>query len=405
MNDNELGFDLNEDFTPMDENSQEESNEKEEVVENSEETKEEPEATEEKEEKEEKSEDVEASDESKEDEPAEETKDETEDVVSEETKEEPEAEATEEVQESSLNISELTGGRFETAEELTKSLEYADSVKPMDGVSVMEQLDKQIEERFGEGYTLSDVLTYKSKDFREMDSFDVLKEHLYLKDPEITDAEIRAEFRPFNLLNKSEGEIAQMIEDEVITQDEIDDLEAALSRKVRVAREDLEEFQSELNIDDLQIYSKTEPVEQPNQKSQEELEADAKRYESVIDNLEKTTLDVGTKEDPHQLTFEPDDKDREGVREFLANGKEGESWIQKHWMEKDGTINMNKLSEDILKINNYERDIKIAFNQGLTKGGSKEVKDISNIDFKGGDKEVAPSDGLSEAARVVNEIN
>ena len=304
-----------------------------------------------------------------------------------------------------MNISELTGGRFETAEELTASLEHSERIKPMTGVSAMEQLNNQIEERFGEGYTLADVLTHKSKDFRSMDPFDVIEEHLHLKDPEITEAEIRAEFRPYKLLQKSESEIAQMIEDEVITQDEVDDLEAALSRKVRGAREDLESFQEELNIDDLEIYSQSPKTEEPNQRSQEELEADAERYEAVIDNLEARTLEVGTKEDPHQISFDPDDKDRAGVRDFLANGENGESWIQKRWMEKDGTINMNKLSDDILKMTNYERDAAIIFNQGLTKGGSKEVKDISNIDFKGGDKEVAPKSNSSEVADIMNEIN
>lgn len=397
--DDELGFELNDDFVEQTEETTEETTED---VAETEETKEETETTEES-----KEETTEETEETKEEEKEEGTEEKTEttEEVKDTTEEDVVEEAPKTEDKGSLNISELTGGRFETAEELTASLEDSERTQPMTGVSAMEQLNNQVEERFGEGYTLADVLTHKSKDFRSMDPFDVIEEHLHLKDPEITEAEIRAEFRPYKLLQKSESEIAQMIEDEVITQDEIDDLEAALSRKVRGAREDLESFQEELNIDDLEIYSQSPKTEEPNQRSQEELEADAERYEAVIDDLKVKTLEVGTKEDPHQISFDPDDKDRAGVRDFLANGEDGESWIQKHWMEKDGTINMNKLSDDILKMNNYERDVAIAFNQGLTKGGSKEVKDISNIDFKGGDKEVAPKSNSSEAADVMNEIN
>jgi hypothetical protein len=402
MDDDNLGFDLKDNFSEITESTEEttgetteavtETTETEEVAENKETTEEVTETTESK-----------ADEEVEGKETTEEVTETTETAA--ETTETKEVEESTKAEERSLNISELTNGRFETAEQLSESLAESDRIQPMTGASVMEQINTQVEERFGEGYTLSDVLTYKSKDFRSMDPFSVIDEHLHLKDPEITDAEIRAEFRPFNLLKKSEAEIERMIEDEEITRDEVEDLEAALSRKVRAAREDLEDFQSELNIDDLEVYAQNQTTEEPNQRSQEDLLADSKRYEAVIENLEARVLEVGTEEDPHQLSFEPDDKDREGVNSFLANDEDGSSWIQKRWMENDGTINMNKLSDDILKMNNYERDMKISFNQGLTKGGSKEVKDISNIDFKEGTQKTTPSDGLSEAAKMVNEWN
>ena len=322
--------------------------------------------------------------------------------------EKPEEEKPEDITEdkSSLNdISELTGGKYKTPEELNEALEVAERLKPMDGVSVLEQINSKVEEKFGEGYTLSDILTYKSRNFDEADAFDVLKEHLMLKDPDVTEAEINAELRPFDLLRKSEAEIEELIEDGDITKAQVEDLQAKLVRETRIARGDLKEFQSELNIDDLEVYSQSQPTEQPNQRSKEQLEADLEYYESVIDNKTALEIEVGSKDDPHTVKYEIDDKDREGISDFMSNGENGEAWIQKHWMNEDGTINMDKLSDHILKINNYEKHIKIAYNEGLTKGGSKEVKEISNIDFKEGSPKSTPEDGLSEAAKIANEIN
>lgn len=395
-----FSFPVNDDFAPLEEASNEENEQESTLEDKVEDTKEEKEETESSEE--EKSEDAKetegSSNEEKEG-----------DLVEEDKKEEEEQEESESAQDvksedrSLNNISELTEGKYDSVESMYEALqEKQDSLQ---GSNVIEQMNAQIEDKFGEGITLSDVISFQSKDFDSMDSIDILTEHLQLNDPEISEREIRSELRPFKLLSKTKEELDEMIEDGDLTEDELEDLEAALDRKVRVAKRDLKNFQSEVNIDDLEVYSPQQGVEQPNQKSQEELEKDAEYYESRINQFSGEDLEVGTKDDPHQLKFEVTEEDRNGIRDFLANGENGESWINRRWTMEDGRVNMDKLSEDINKMINYERNIKIAFTQGKTAGASKEIKDISNIDFSEGKSKPKSDGGLSQEAQIANEIN
>lgn len=401
-----FSFPLNDDFTPLEETNNEE-NEQESTTEGKvEDTKEDQAETETEGSEEEKSEDTKevegSASEDKEDGLVEgEVKEKDNDN---EDKVEGESAVDDKETESSLNdISELTEGKYESVQEMYEALEAKNN--SLQGSTVLEQMNSQIEEKFGEGISLSDIVSYQSKDFDEMNSFDVLTEHLQLNDPEITDREIRSELRPFALLNKSKEEIDEMIEDGDITEDDIEDLEAALDRKVRVARRDLKEFQSDINIDDLEVYSPQENAQQSTGKSQEELEKDAEYYESVISKFSRKDVDVGTKDDPHTLTIEATDDDRNGFRDFISDGENGEPWITKRWMMEDGRVDMDKLQSDIDKIINYERNIKIAFTQGKTAGASKEVKDVSNVDFGTGKNKPKSDEGLSQEAQIANEIN
>jgi hypothetical protein len=328
------------------------------------------------------------------------------DVVEAKDTEEGEVETVSEDKEStdrSLNdISEMTEGKYNSIEEMYEAIQSKDNL--MSTSSVIEQMNEQIEDKFGEGISMSDIVSYQSLDFDEMDPFDVLTEHLQFKDPDITEKGIRAELRQFKLLQKSKQEIDEMIEDGDITLDDYEDAEAALERKVRIARRELKDFQDEINIDDLEVYA-PQQQQQAQQKSEEELIKDAEYYDSVINSYTSKGIEVGTKENPHSLNLETTDDDRNGIREFLSDGDDGTSWINKRWMMEDGRVNMDKLSDDINKIMNYEKHLKIAFTQGKSAGASKEVKDISNIDFSDGKNKPKSDEGLSQLAQIANEIN
>ena len=332
---------------------------------------------------------------------------EVEEKVEEEIKEEAQVEA-EEIDTSSLiseEISKLTEGSFSSVEELNQA--YNDILEVESGKGYIEKLNDAVEAEYGEGIAFSDLVEYKSKDFDSMSPMDVLVEQLQLSDGDITDAEIEAELRPYALLNRSEAEIAELIEDEKIEAHEVKDLEARLLRKTRAAKSELKEFQDSIDIDNLEISSPKMTEQKSHAPSEEEQKANLERYEAAINGLPDLKFDVGTKEEPFEFTFKITDEDRNGIDEFLkAEEKDGVSrdFIQKNWTDENG-VNVAKLSADMYKVVNYERDIKRAFANGKSEV-SKEVKDISNIDFKKGESTKAPvSDARSQAAQLAAEAN
>ena len=177
--------------------------------------------------------------------------------------------------------------------------------------------------------------------------------------------------------------------------------------KIRAAKSELKEFQDSIDIDNLEISSPKMTEQKSHAPSEEEQKANLERYEAAINGLPDLKFDVGTKEEPFEFTFKITDEDRNGIDEFLkAEEKDGVSrdFIQKNWTDENG-VNVAKLSADMYKVVNYERDIKRAFANGKSEV-SKEVKDISNIDFKKGESTKAPvSDARSQAAQLAAEAN
>jgi len=301
-------------------------------------------------------------------------------------------------------ISSATDGEFSSTEDMFEA--YNNLKETVSGKTLMETLDSQVEDAYGEGVTFSDIVEYKSRNFDEMDRFKLISEYEQMKDPEISEKGLAAELRPYDLLGKSEAEIAEMIEDERITQDQYDDLDARLDRQSREAKNALKEFQDSINIDELSIPApkSTEPVVPA--ETEEETKARLEYYDKAIGSLNGFKVEVGTKENPASLDLAASEEDRNGVREFLSEDESGQNFIDKRWKDEDGIIKMEQLSEDSYKIINYERDIQIAYTQGKSAGAGKEVKDINNIDFNKGDGAAPNNDqGLSQAAKIALEAN
>jgi hypothetical protein len=302
-------------------------------------------------------------------------------------------------------ISKATDGQFNSVEEMNQA--YNDVLAAESGKSYLEKINDAVEAEYGEGVSFSDLVEYKSKDFDSMDSMDVLVEQLQLTDSEISEEEIAAEMRPFNLLNRSETEIAELIEDGQFTQDTVDDLSARLMRKARIARAELKTFQESIDIDNLEVSNPKLSDKKPTGATEEEKQAYLERYDSAIETLSEFKFDVGSKDAPEEFSFQVTDDDRNGVTEFLkGDNKDGadRDFIQKNWAE-NGEVDLEKLSKDMYKVVNYERDIKRAYANGKSEV-SKEVKDINNIDFKGGTaKSPEQINDADQAADVIRDAN
>ncbi len=302
-------------------------------------------------------------------------------------------------------ISEATDGQFSSVEEMKQALD--DALEYETGSSYLKKINDAVEEEYGEGVTFSDLVEYKARDFKNMHDLDILEEHLNFKDGNISEAVINAEMRPFALLMKSKSEIDELIEDGEITQTEVDDLSARLTRKAYGARNELMEYQESINIDNLEISSPKVTEKPVPEVSEEEREANLERYRVAIDGFSEVKLNLGTKEDPSEFTQQVTEDDRKGITDFLSGDSvDGvqRDFIQKNWT-KDGNVDMEKLSRDMYKVINYERDMKRAYANGKSEV-SKEVKDINNLDFKKGDtKAPQTTNDADQAAQMAREAN
>jgi hypothetical protein len=403
----DMGFKMKEDYLPLEENQEENQDQSEETPEDKKEGQ--PEET-----PEDKVEDPKADnqEEEKKEDPAEEPKDNKGDEPTEEPKdepaEEPQEDEPEKIDNSSLireEISSVTEGEFDSVQEIYEELEsmrQATSAK-----TIMERLDEAVEAVHGEGVTYSDVVEYKSRKYDEWDDIDLITEKLRMEDPDISQGVIDAELRQYDLLNSSQAEIDQMLEDGVIKSHTIDDLKARLTRAGYNAKRSLQEFQDSINIDELMVSDPREPSqEQPQGPTEEEVKAKQEALNKSIDDFGEIQLEVGTKDEPNALKFDVSDDDRNGIRDFLT-GNKTQNWLDKRWTDKDGTINTDKLSTDVYKILNYDRDVKIGYTQGKSAGVKEEVVETNNIDLKksGGSGPSDKNEGMSQAAQIAAEIN
>lgn len=279
------------------------------------------------------------------------------------------------------DISEFTDGNFKTIDELNEA--YNSLNNKVAGKTIMESLNSQVEDQYGEGVTFSDLVEIKNTRFDEMSSFDLIEQNLLFDDPEISDDEINAELIQFDLMTVPHDEIKRRIDDEEdpLTQREYDVVKAKMTRRARSAKNKLMEYQDSIDLDGFEFHTpKHNEANQQDQRSQEDIDAELKYYSSVINNLNEMKVSVGTDESPLDVNIKVTDEDRNGIEDFLRvdNGK---NFIAKRWIKEDGKVDIETLSSDVYKIFNFDKSVKLGFTQGKSAGVKDEVKNIDNIDL------------------------
>lgn len=317
---------------------------------------------------------------------------------------------TEEIDHSSLIEDEMrraTGDVFKSPDEFVEA--YNGLLETVSGKTYLDNLNEAAASEYGEGVSFSDLVEYKNRDFDNMDDLSVVSESIEKEFGDITPEQLEAHMRPYALLKLSDKRIGELIEDGEVTQTQVDDLKARLTRKAMTARSELKGFQDSINIDELEISSPEIADTTPTpQESEADRVARLEAYNQVITSMPGNTFEFGTSEDPKSFTIEKTDEDRNGVSDFLKgdtfNGVD-RNFIDRHWTNEDGSVNIQKLSEDMYKVINYERDVKLGIAHGKSEK-SKEVKDINNINFDKRDSGGSQNDGgMSQAAAMAIEAN
>jgi len=332
------------------------------------------------------------------------------DFVSEETSDEIEVETTEQTTDElasefvldeqstqDFDISSYTDGEFSKVEDLVNEYK-ALKENTLSSENIFEQLNAQSEEKYG--LSFSEVMAWKNTDYNSMDEWAVLSEYEEMKDPDVTDLEIKAELEEFSLLKKSQEEINEMIEDGDLTQREYDSLQAKFTRRVRNARHELSEFRDNLGFDDFQVngYQQQEKQYQP---TEEEIAAQVKQMEQELNSLTKLRMNVGGKDSPSNLDFNVTQDERANMLNTLSD----QNWLVNRWANEDGSINKNKAYRDTYILMNFNKMIKAAYSEGMAKGSKETVVNEDNITLGKGKAQASGGGTVDHLQKIADQLD
>jgi len=285
---------------------------------------------------------------------------------------------------SNIDISEKTGGEFKSIDELLESYSsLKEKTQPID--NVFEYLDTQSLEKVG--LSFSELASYRALDFDSMNEFDVLTEYQQMKDPDISEIEIQSELKQFEVISKTESEIAEMIEDGDLTQNEYDLISAKFNRTVRTARRELKEYRDTLELDNIELPVSISQEDKPQQLTQEDIDNNAKIISEELKSFKTLRLRLDSKDSDSNLDFKITDDERE----LMVNTTKQPSWLLDRWTGKDGQIDKTKAYKDAYVLMNFNKMIKSAYNEGIAKGTKKNVIEEDNISLKGKSKSTQTS--------------
>jgi len=240
------------------------------------------------------------------------------------------------------------------------------------GWDVIESVDSAFKDKYG--VSIIDAREIANTDFTAWEETDIIEEALRVSTPDISDREIRAKMRPYDVLFLDATEQEQLIQDGKYTRDQIEDLNANFDGWKRESLGLLNKVQGDMksHLDEFKVtHNKTENKEAEALKT---LTAQANQF---LTSYSTEKIEIRDGENViDSIDFSLNETDKKAVSEILNDP----SFIYKMWMDEKG-LDVAKMVRDIAFLRDREKVLKTMYNQALAKGASKEIKDMSNITF------------------------
>lgn len=268
---------------------------------------------------------------------------------------------------------------------------------------IVERLDEAVKEYGFETYR--EAQEYVSIDFTNHDvenggiaETDTIAQAMILEDPGTTDSEIDAVLLEFSPLFLTKEERDAAIADGKFTREDVIKLDAKFSKLLRESENKLISDQEKIDLDGIGLKLKINQTQNQN------------KGEITPEQQEAVKQEVLTALKDANDTFKIVDKDGKEIAsvpytfEEADVSKAAEAAMQsfKRWMNPDGTVNWNLLGREMNYLVNREKIHSIIYQQALSSGAEKQVKDINNINFdrttphtsEGGKKSLSEAMGL-----------
>lgn len=243
---------------------------------------------------------------------------------------------------------------------------------------------------------------------------EIIKMGLKDKFKNLNDSEIEFEYKQAYKLPK-EPKIADTESDEDFEErvkdwkEQCADIEASKIVNAKKFQPELEKLKSQIKLPDI-----SKPVEAAKtQQTQEELDAAKKAVTGFIDSVQDeikslTELSIEVKDEvvkiPVSYSYSQEEKTKvvEQLKKFAESNFDANAIFAERWVKEDGTINVSRMTQDMIRLNNSEKiDAKLA-NDGASKRLKEYTKEKKNIQLQGVNG--AQASGTADAAKAMEQV-
>ena len=245
------------------------------------------------------------------------------------------------------------------------------STNPLDEDPYMKEV---FEWRKKTGRPIEDFVKFQ-QDFSKVSDLDVAREFLQLEYPDSTPSEINLELKKFR---ESEDDL----------EEEVEQKKWELKKYATKGRQELnklkanlgEPSQSSLPSDiqeKVQLADQVKSQMQANQKAQEEYFEGIKNTARSVDKL---TLNLG---EDNNIDYVVSEQDRKSIPDLINE--------MPHWRNSDGSWNHRAVVEDGIKIQNFDKMVALAYEQGKNSGKDDLIRETKNVNLKDTGSSAQPS--------------
>lgn len=237
-------------------------------------------------------------------------------------------------------------------------------------------INKEFESEHGISISVAQEIVSTDYDSEDMDEREIIEDFFTAKTAGITNKEIDAKLRKFNVLFKPQAEIDNMLENGTLTEEAFNDLDAEWIGLTRDAKTYLKGVQgtAQKMLDEFEVEQEYEssPTNEAGKKLAELANSFLPTYNNVsVDIVDKDGKKVDT------VNFATDEAGKQLVSEIVSDP----SNVYKMWMDEKGVIDVQKMAKDIYDLRNRGKIDKAVYDHAYAKGAGSITKDISNIDF------------------------
>jgi hypothetical protein len=277
-----------------------------------------------------------------------------------------------------------TEGRFNSIDEMMEAVNtQSEQTKFEYGNELIAKLDELAKQGVNVDldFVQSQMVDYSAYDVENtQQALELIKKQFKLDEPDITERELK-----FELSERYK------LDEDMYDEDDIERSKMRLMRDAKRARKALEDNQKNTALPKGGVDpEKQRQAEEQARQAQEKLN---KTLQDGLSRFEKESITVGNETFDYKLTSE--------VKKTLENTIMNTHTYFNQYLNKDGSVNVDKLNSDQLWANSQTREIMLkSFLQQATAKGSKDVvNDIKNTSFDGKTPKAQGSDN-SQSAQI-----
>lgn len=320
-------------------------------------------------------------------------------------------EPTEPTEPKEVTLSSLTGGKYNSVEDIDSYIQKQLSERQEALKAELEQsryqtdLAKRIDELATSGVEVTpDLLAEINRDYNSVDitdnrsAIDLIKKSLRLKEPGITEKELEVEIK--SKFGKALSSLPNPDDvdnyEELVAQREAEQLR--LTRSARQAKQELVENQSKLALP----AKATNLNQQERQAQAERLRAQVRQQtEAALKNYEKSSFEINGE----TIDYIWNDAEKTGVVEKVVNADKPAALS---YMDEAGNVDAAKMYEDFHFLQNRDKIVASVAQKLASKMLDdllKKIKNRSNDDKGGSGKQKDTGESITDRANRILKLN